>query len=66
MIILLESVATAIDDETLITYAMYESGNIDLESGLPLESCSESWQKCLDDYDKEMVKHLLNVKKYLR
>ena len=66
MLIVLESVATAIDDQTLITYAMYESGDIDEDSGLPLSKCSESWHKSLNEDDKYMVKHLIDVKKYRR
>ncbi len=66
MLIVLESVATAIDDQTLITYAMYENGCIDKESGIPLDKCSEGWYKCLNEDDKYMVKHLIDVKKYFK
>jgi hypothetical protein len=66
MLIVLESVATAIDDQTLITYAMYENGSIDKESGVPLSKCSESWHKSLNEDDKYMVKHLIDVKKYFK
>ena len=66
MIIILESVATAIDDQTFITYAMYGNGNIDWSSELPLENCSQSWHDCLNKEDKYMVEHLMDVKKHSR
>ncbi len=66
MLIVLESVATAIDDQTLITYAMYENGNVDMSSGLHLNKCSVEWKRSLKKDDQEMVEHLLDVKKYLR
>jgi hypothetical protein len=66
MFIVLESVATAIDDQTLITYAMYQSGDIDENSGVPLGLCSEEWYNSLSKEDREMVEHLKDTKKYLR
>jgi hypothetical protein len=66
MFIVLESVATAIDDQTLITYAMYENGNIDEQSGKHLTECSKGWHESLNKEDKEMVEHLLEVKKYTK
>jgi hypothetical protein len=66
MLIVLESVATAIDDQTLITYAMYENGNVDMDSGVPLEKCSDSWYNGLNEDDKYMVEHLKDTKKYFK
>jgi hypothetical protein len=66
MIILLESVATAIDDETLITYAMYNDGHVDWSSELPLSSCNENWYSSLSKEDKLTIEHLKDVKNYLR
>lgn len=64
MIIVLQSVVTAIDDQTLMTYAMYENGHMDINSGIHLENCSEHWYSCLSEDDKMLVEHLLDVKKY--
>jgi hypothetical protein len=66
MLIVLESVATAIDDQTLMTYAMYESGDVDMDSELHLTKCSKDWYNGLNQEDKEMVNHLLNIKNYLK
>ena len=55
MLIVLESVATAIDDQTLITYAMYQKGGVDMDSGVPLSKCSQSWYNGLNKEDKYMV-----------
>jgi len=65
MLVVLNSVASAIDDETFITYAMYDNGNIDKESGTPLDRCSAWWYDSLNKDDREMVTHLLGIKKYL-
>ncbi len=65
MLVVLNSVASAIDDETFITYAMYDNGNIDKESGTPLDRCSAWWYDSLNNEDREMVTHLLGIKKNL-
>jgi hypothetical protein len=65
MLVVLNSVASAIDDETFITYAMYDNGNIDKESGTPLDRCSAWWYDSLNNKDREMVTHLLGIKKNL-
>jgi hypothetical protein len=66
MYITLSSVATAVDDETFIAYAMYYNGKLDMSSGIPLEEHTKEWYDGLSEDDKFIVKHLLDVKKYLK
>jgi hypothetical protein len=44
---------------------MYDNGDLDKESGTPLDRCSAWWYDSLNKDDREMVTHLLGIKKYL-
>jgi hypothetical protein len=66
MNIVLHSVVTSVDDETFITYAMYSDGKLDISSGTPLGENSKEWYDGLSEDDMFIVKHLLDIKKYLK
>jgi hypothetical protein len=66
MNIVLHSVVTSVDDETFITYAMYSDGKLDMSSGTPLEEHTKEWYDGLSEDDMFIVKHLLDIKKYLK
>lgn len=53
------SVASVIDDETKMVYAIYQNGAHDSDSKRPLSEMSDSWFLCLDEYDRLVVKQIL-------
>lgn len=63
MIVELNSVASVVDDETFIVYPKYISGGYDKDGGIDLDKCTENWHKNLDDWDKLVVRQLLEIKK---
>jgi hypothetical protein len=66
MLIELNSVASIINDQTLIIYPMYIDGNVDFNSPTHLYHCSNDWMESLSKSDKEIVNHLLDIKKYVK
>lgn len=66
MIIRLESVASAIDEYSLMVYATYQNGGIDETSGKHLNEQSKTWNDCLSFKDKCIVEHLKDIKNYIK
>lgn len=60
MFIVLESVASVIDDQTLMVYAKYQKGGFDVSSGKPLHSMSETFLQCLGFKDKMLLDKIIN------
>lgn len=60
MYILLESVASVIDDQTLMVYAKYQKGGFDVDSGRPLYTMSETFLQCLGFKDKMLLDKIIN------
>ena len=63
MIVELNSVASVVDDRTFIVYPKYQDGSYDQTSGVKLSGCVDRWKDILDEWDKEVVKHLLDIEK---
>lgn len=63
MLLELLSVGSCVDDETLITYPLYELGGYDSDGGIPLPECSSNWMDGLKGDDKIIVIHLLSLYK---
>ena len=59
MIFELPSVASIVDDETLMVYARYSNGDYDKTSGRSVFELSEDFKKCLDRFDKLIIAELI-------
>lgn len=59
MLILLYSVGTTVDTETLDTYATFVDGRPDFTTDVPMRDCDPEWFKALSDEDFGTVEFLL-------
>lgn len=62
MIVELNSVGSVVDDQTYMVYAKFRDGGFDENSGVDLGECTSEWFSYLDEWDKNVVKHLLDIK----
>lgn len=60
MILKLISVGSVIDTETKMTYAMYQNGTYDKESGVHLNECSKEWVDSLSNDDVLLINENCN------
>lgn len=63
MIIELKSVASVVDDQTFIVYPMYNNGGYDKDGGMEIDKCSMNWLPFMDEWEREVVKQLIDIKK---
>jgi hypothetical protein len=68
MIVQLFSVASVIDTDTMIVYAMYSTGNhlYDPDSGRSLDQCSKEWFRILDEWDRLAISEIKYQKQLTR
>ena len=59
----LTSVASIIDDETLMVYPKYQTGGVDEDGGINVFSLSPTFLKCLDEWDRIIVEEIKYVNK---
>lgn len=59
----LDSVASIIDDETLMVYPKYQTGGVDEQGGINVFSLSPTFLKCLDEWDKIVVEEIKYINK---
>ena len=58
MILELHSVGSVIDTATKITYAAFEKGGYDKDSGIHLDDCSKLWVDSLSEHDLTLINEL--------
>lgn len=63
MLVELNSVASVVDDQTLIVYVKYQNGGHDETSGVHITNLSETFLKYLDHWDKSVLNELLYQQK---
>ncbi len=54
----LTSVASVIDDETLMVYPKYQTGGVDEDGGIKITELSQSFMSGLDEWDKMVVEEI--------
>lgn len=59
MFIELTSIASVVNDETLMIYAKYQNGGFDIDSGTHIKLISKNLYNCLKGMDKFIVDELL-------
>ena len=59
MFIELTSIASVVNDETLMVYAKYQNGGFDIDSGTHIKLISNNLYNCLKGMDKFIVDELL-------
>jgi len=59
----LTSVASIIDDETLMVYPMYQTGGVDEDGKESIFNLSSSFMSGLDEWDKMVVKEIIYLNK---
>jgi len=60
------SVASVIDDETLMVYPMYQTGGVDEDGGIKITELSQSFMTGLDEWDRIVVEEIKYVNKNKR
>ena len=66
MIIELKSVASVVDTETFVVYPMYKDGGYDKDGGMEIDKCSTIWLPYMDEWERAVVKQLIDIKKERR
>jgi hypothetical protein len=59
----LTSVASVVDDQTLMVYVKYQDGSYDGTSGVHITDLSETFFTCLDQWDKLVLNELFYQQK---
>ena len=62
----LTSVASVIDDETLMVYPKYQTGGVDEDGGIKITELSQSFMSGLDEWDKMVVEEIKYLNKNKR
>ena len=63
MILELNSVGSVIDTETGITYAAYQKGGYDHDSGIHIDDCDKEWVDALSDEDVILINEHMDFKR---
>lgn len=59
----LDSVASVVDDDTLMVYPKYQTGGVDEDGGTSVFSLSPTFLKSMDEWDRIVVEEIKYVNK---